>query len=143
MNLPRAVSRAFRRVREPRVERFIMLATYLLALMMGVSAWFNPPSSIEGTIGVALTSAWAILLMVCGGFGAAGVLPGLWWAERVATKAGMTGAAIYAAVVAYLHFDGPGNRLPQFGAIAIVVLVFIGRAYKVRGINYEPRPEKE
>lgn len=119
-----------------------MLGVYLLTLVMGVSACVMPPQSIAGTIGTALTYTWGGLLIVCGGFGAYGVLPGLWWSERIAVRAGFTGAAIYAAVLIYLQAHEPGNRVPQACAVLIVVLVFIGRAHKIRGINYEPRPEK-
>lgn len=132
------------RVREPRVERFIMLGTYLLALVMGASALVAPPDSVQTELGQALAYTWAGLLCVCGVFGAYGVVPGLWWAERVAVNAGVTGAAIYAAVLMSLDFGSPSsnNRLPVIAAVWIVVLVFVGRGYKIRGVNYEPRPEK-
>lgn len=136
------IRRAWLRVREPRVERSLMFAIYLAALVMGASAIVAPPQSIEGVIGSVLTYVWGALLVLCGGFGASGVLPGLWWSERVAVQAGFTGAAIYALVVIYLQSTSPGNRVPQACAVIIVALVFLGRGYKIRGVNYEPRPER-
>lgn len=130
------------RVREPKVGRAVMFAIYLNALVMGAAALAWPPTSIAGALGESLTYVWAVLLVVCGAFGAYGVLPGFWWAERVAVRAGVTGAAIYAVVVAYLHATETGNRIPQACAVVIVALVFVGRAYDIRGINYEPRPER-
>ncbi|MCY4726690.1 hypothetical protein NYO98_10410 [Nocardioides sp. STR2] len=135
--------RWYYRVREPRFERLLMFLVYLLTLVMGASAIHMPPNSIEGSVGTTLAYTWASLLVVCGGFGAYGVLPGLWWAERVAVKAGGTGAAIYAAVLVHLHGDVSNNLIPTFCAVSIAALVFVGRAYKIRGVNYEPRPEKE
>lgn len=144
MSAGRALWRAWGRLQESRVkvERATMFAIYLTTFVMGAAACVVPPTSMEGTIGSTLTYVWGGLLMVCGAFGAYGVLPGLWWAERIAVRAGVTGAAIYAAVVASLHVTQPGNRIPQACAVLIVVLVFIGRAYTIRGINYEPRPEE-
>ena len=142
MSAGRTLRRKWRRFQWPRVERAIMFAIYLNAFVMGAAACIHPPSSMEGAIGTTLTYVWGGLLMACGAFGAYGVLPGLWWAERIAVRAGITGAAIYAAVVASLHATQPGNRIPQACAVLIVVLVFVGRAHKIRGINYEPRPDE-
>lgn len=123
-----------------------MFTIYSLTLIMGLSAIVSPPQSVEGAIGHTLTYVWGGLLVVSGTFGASGVVPGLWWAERVAVRAGITGASIYAAVLIYLqsHSDGlPGtNRIPAACAVLIVVVLFLGRSYKIRGINYEPRPER-
>lgn len=134
----RALRRLYLRIQEPRVVSIIQWLIYLVTLGIGVTAFQRPPSSIEGALGVTLTTIWAVFLIVGGVLGAIAALPGIWWLERVAVLACGTGALMYGSVVLSLHYSETGNRLPQLGFVAIAVCAFAKRWFEIRRYAYDP-----
>lgn len=126
------------KIHEPRVVHVVQCAIYLVTLAVGVVALVAPPTSIEGAVGEMLTVVWALSLIIGGALGAATVLPGIWLLERLAVIACGTGAAMYGSVVLNLHFSEGGNRLPQAGMIAIVLLSFVQRWARIRRYAFDP-----
>lgn len=133
-----ALRKLYLRIQEPRVASIMQWVIYLASLSVGVSAFQRPPSSIEGALGVTLTTAWAVFLIVGGVLGATAALPGIWWLERVAVLACVTGALMYGSVVLNLHYSETGNRLPQLGFVAIALLAFAKRWFEIRRYAYDP-----
>ncbi|MFF2621253.1 hypothetical protein [Oerskovia jenensis] len=134
----RGLRRLYLRIQEPRVVSIIQWLIYLVTLGIGVTAFQRPPSSIEGALGVTLTTIWAVFLIVGGVLGAIAALPGIWWLERVAVLACVTGALMYGSVVLNLHYSETGNRLPQLGFVAIAILAFTQRWFRIRRYAYDP-----
>lgn len=131
MTTPRLVS-------DDRFTASIAAVTYLAALGLGAFALRTPPTSIEGAVGPSLSAAWASCVLVCGVLGFWGLAAGLWWAERVALRAGLTGVLMYTAIVYYLNLIEDGNRMPQVFALLIAATAFAYRYRDVRGLNYAP-----
>ena len=126
------------RVQEPRVLTVLQCLIYLATLGIGISAFGSPPSSIQGALGVTLTMMWAVSLILGGALGAVAVLPGIWWLERVAVLACVTGALMYASVVLHLHLSETGNRLPQLGFVVVTLIAFAQRWSQIRRYAYDP-----
>lgn len=147
MSVVTAVRALWLRVQEPRVATVLQWVIYLATLAAGVSALLAPPASIEGTLGATLTTLWAAFLIGGGALGAVATLPGIWWLERAAVLAAVTGLGIYGVVVVTLHVQSPaGNRGPQAAVILIAALFFATRWSRIRRYAYDPeartrRPE--
>lgn len=137
----RALKRAWYRIQEPRTLKVFYLAVYLLAVWVGMVTLINPPTSIEGALGSAITAFWAGFIVI-GGVGAAlTVLPGWWWVEKLSVWLILCGIAIYQGVVIWLHIAGAegSSRLTQAGFIAFAALLFILRLILTRKWDFEPR----
>lgn len=128
------------RMREPRVKKAAMALLYACATLVGVSTVLNPPTSIEGAIGIVLAHAWGALYLVGGLMGLGSVFQGWWWAERLGVYGIMLGVAIYLGVIIHLHLASEiGNRLPQYWAISITLPGLAYRLTDIWGLPYEPR----
>ncbi|WP_264032183.1 hypothetical protein [Cellulosimicrobium sp. SH8] len=129
------------KIQEPKVITCLVWVIYLVTLVVGLTALTDPPSSIEGEIGLGLTRMWAGFLVLGGTIGVVATLPGIWWLERAAVLSVVTGLAIYCAVALNLHFaEASGNRLPQAGVIAIAALGLGTRWFRIRRYAYDPEP---
>lgn len=137
----RALKRAWYWIEEPRTLKVFYLGVYLLAVWVGMVTLINPPNSIEGALGSAITSFWAGLIVLGGVGAAATILPGWWWAERLSVWLIILGVAIYEGVVIYLHVVGAqgSSRLTQAGFVAMAALLFILRLILTRKWDFEPR----
>lgn len=134
------VVRLWYRIRQPRVERAAYLLVYTVLAIGGSSVLNDPPRSIEGELGAALTFTWGGFLLVGGVAGAAAVMPGWWFLEKMGVASLATGLALYASTVGWLHFsEGSGNRLPQLCVVSAPAILLALRAWKIRGLDYEPR----
>ncbi|WP_293785163.1 hypothetical protein [uncultured Aeromicrobium sp.] len=133
------LSRMWNAVREPRVQRVVFTVVYAVLTAAGIAVLRQPPTSIEGEIGMVLAYSWGALLAVsvCG---VLGTLPGWWWLEKIGASGAVSGLAIYGVIVWVLHFSEPlGNRLPQALVITASVLLLGLRSWEIRGLDYEPR----
>lgn len=127
------------RIAEPRRLKAVYFVAYLVTVFVGVAALLDPPNTVQGKLGGALTVVWGAFLLLCGFLGAASVFPGWWGTERLAIAAGYVGLGIYAAVVLTLHLTEPGARLTQLGVIVLASFVLTVRLVLIRGSDYEPR----
>lgn len=126
------------RIQEPRIISVLQFGVYLAALGAGVSAFLDPPRSIEGAMGPVLTLLWTAMLLGGGLLGAIGVLPGIWWIERPAVILCFGAALIYGLTIFGLNSSQPGNRLVQVLMVAIVALYFASRWFRIRRYAYDP-----
>lgn len=105
----------------------------------GYSALTNPPTSIEGHIGATAMLTLALLLTFGGVVGAAAVLPGRYWLERVAVLAIGVATVIYAGIIVTLHLtSATGNRLLQLSLIAFAGAMQLVRWHRIRERPYDP-----
>ena len=128
----------FMRIAEPRITRLMHFVIYVVSLLGGISAWTTPPISIEGVLGSTLTTLWGAFLIVGGICGAASVLQGVWWVERIAVLALATGLSIYCVVVLGLEFTHPGTRQMQLTVIAVALISLLIRWVGIRRYAYDP-----
>lgn len=139
----RGLRKAWDRVTRPRHVKVIYLVIYALSAGIGVVTLLNPPQTIAGEVGPALTNVWAGLFILGGLVGVVTVLPGWWWAERLLGIAPiMIGLAIYLSVVTVLHWqalDTGGSRATQIGIILLAASPFILRFFFIKEYSYEPR----
>lgn len=124
-------------LQEPRAITALMVLAYGLVLVIGVAALAQPPSSITHALGW-VTRVWAGCLLAGGLLGVAAAPKGLWWIERLAIIAALTGTAIYLSTVLQLHFAQAGNRIPQAGFISITLVTFIVRWTRIRYAALDP-----
>lgn len=118
-------------LREPRTVTALTGAGWVIVLGIGLAALANPPLTIAYAIGPTLTYVWAAFLMLGGLAGSIGclLLPAPWWRwiEQIGIYAALTGTAIYAVVVAILHFSTDGSRLVQLGFILLAAISLLIR----------------
>lgn len=98
--------RLFYLIAEPRVVRIIQLFVYVCMAAIGVLIIADSSSALRHVLGAGLVWVFASFL-ICGGvLGAISVLPGVWWMERAAVIAIVTGLAIYVVVAIALSISG-------------------------------------
>ncbi|VXB32159.1 hypothetical protein [Pseudoclavibacter sp. 8L] len=119
------------------------LASYMVAIGLGMAALLAPPTSIEVEIGPALTTAWGWLALVAGVVGAAAILPGYWWAEKLCCGLLLIGLGIYLSTVVYLQMTATGNRWAQMTLFGWGILTAIFRIALTWKHAYEPRTKLE
>ncbi|WP_156532908.1 hypothetical protein [Cellulosimicrobium sp. I38E] len=129
------------KVQEPKVVTFLHWIAYMVALGVGLSALVDPPSSVAGELGPVLTTIWAGFIILGGVLGVFATLPGVWWLERAAVIACITGLAVWVMVVVTLELTIPdGNRWPQAGALTMLALLLAVRWFRIRRYAYDPEP---
>ncbi|VXB29125.1 hypothetical protein [Pseudoclavibacter sp. 8L] len=119
----------------------LFLCAYVLAIGLGLAALIAPPTSIEVEIGPALTTAWGWLSLLAGIVGSLAVLPGWWWAEKLACGLLLLGLAIYLGTVVYLQITGSGNRYAQMTLFGFGIIIAAFRIAQTWKYAYEPRPK--
>ena len=128
-------------ISEPRHLKAAYFLIYVLTSTVGVVTLMWPPRTIEGPLGSVATALWAGLFIAGGLVGAATVLPGWWWVERVlGIGLILIGLAIYLAVAITLHWQQVGgSRLTQVGVLVLAACPFLLRGLLIREYSYEPR----
>lgn len=118
--------RAWARLHEPEVISAIYGGWWLFALGLGGFSVVNPPRSIETVTGDVLMSIIAGIITVGGIIGVAAVPRGAYWAERPAVACVAIGMSFYGLFVAYLWWDGTGNRgMQELGIIGSVAFTLL------------------
>jgi len=135
----KAVRRVWASISEPRHLKLAYAVVYAITFGTGVVTLLDPPNSIEGVLGAALTVAWSVLLITGGFGGLLTVFPGWWWAERLSIALSLAGLGVYAIVVLSLHLTASGSRLTQLGMIALAATPFAIRWLLIRKYSFEPR----
>ncbi|WP_221585540.1 hypothetical protein [Microbacterium sp. G2-8] len=136
-----ALRHVWESITEPRHITSAFFVVYLIVTYTGITTLVSPPRTVEGSLGDPLSTAWAILLIAGGVGGALAVLPGWWWAERLAIILTGAGIGIYGIVVLGRQLETSGSRLTQLGVIALAGALFAVRWLLIRGYSFEPRPE--
>lgn len=121
------------KIEEPRVQRLVQFGIYLTLAILGGIFLADPPRSYEGLLGTVLAAVFGGL--ICGGgiIGTLAVLPGRWWAERIAIIALWTGLALYIVVALALSASAVG-----IGVAVCLILALVNRWLLVRGAQIEP-----
>ena len=118
------LKRAWRALSAPPVQERIFLVMYLGALFGGVWLLLEPPRTVEGAWGTALTALWGALLLYGGAVGALTVRSRWQIIERTALTALTAFLAMYLIFLISQHFTTTGSRsagtvVVFFGLIAI------------------------
>lgn len=122
---------------EPRAVTALVMTSYLIVFIVGLSALTSPPLSIASELGW-VTRLWATSLLAGGAIGLIAAPRGIWWLERTALIATGTGAIIYLATILQLHFIQDGNRIPQAGFVALAVIACATRWARIRWSSLDP-----
>lgn len=138
---PRTVwGRLWRWLPEPRATRWLMLAIYVTAVLLGGSVLADMPGQIEDAVGHGLTVAMAALLILGGIAGSMAIPGGAWRAERGAILILAAAALIYMASIlmgAYPAADS-GERVLRAGWTSLVVLGLAARTATIWGADTDP-----
>ncbi|WP_105033483.1 hypothetical protein [Cryobacterium aureum] len=126
------------RIKEPRSTRLAFFCIYLILVLGGSSAFTGPPTSIDDTLGSALTLLWGAFFIVGGILGASSVLRGSWWVERVGLLSSGTAFAMYAVVITFLQIQQAGPYLMQLCIIAVALTTLTLRWTQIRRYAYDP-----
>lgn len=130
--------RLWLRVREPRVVSLLYFLIYAALAFGGVAALVDPPSTIQGQIGIVSMYMLAGLLTFGSIVGLVAVLPGIWWLERTAVLAIGSAAGIYGFIILGLQFAESGNRLLQLSFVVTVLLMQAVRWHRIHERPYDP-----
>jgi hypothetical protein len=123
----------FLKIAEPRVQRIVQLGIYLVLAALGGIFLSDPPRSYEGVLGDVLAVVFGGLICGGGSIGAIAVLPGRFWAERIAIIALWTGLALYVSVAIAL-----GASMVGIAVAVCLALALLNRWLLVRGSQIEP-----
>jgi hypothetical protein len=123
----------FLKIAEPRVQRIVQLGIYLVFAVLGGIFLADPPRSYEGVLGDVLAFVFGVAITAGGVIGAVAVLPGRWWAERLAIIALWTGLGMYIVVALSLAASPVG-----IGVAVCLALALLNRWLLVRGAQIEP-----
>lgn len=129
----RVVSTVFSRIEEPRIIRIFHFLIYLTLGTMGFIVVLVPPDVLIDVLGDALATSFGASLFVGGAVGAVAVLPGIWWAERVAIISLVSGLLMYMAVSSALD-----TSTVRIGLALGMILSLILRWIEVRKYQYAP-----
>lgn len=124
----------FMLIAEPRVSRLIQFGVYLCMATAGIYTLFAPPKSFEDIVEPVFIYIMGAFILSGAIFAFVGVLPGIWWLERVGLIALMTGISIYAVIVISLGSSPVG--------VAVVLafdLTFALRWRDIRQYQLAPR----
>jgi len=130
--------RLWRKVREPRVISTLTSIAYLVGTIGGLSVMIEPPTTLEGAIGVTAMRLIAFSLTLGGLIGVPTSLFGVWWLERIAVLFVALATVLYASVVITLHLTEPGNRILQSAFLVVVFLSQIARWHRIHIRPYDP-----
>lgn len=122
-------------IAEPRVRRLIYFGIYAGLAVAGSGVFFRPPASIANILG------GYILIWMFGGFivlgsilGLVAVLPGIWWLERAALVAIVTGIFMYSLILLFLGASFLVTILP-----IIIILICALRWLDIKEYLLAPR----
>lgn len=124
----------FMLIAEPRVYRLIQFGVYLCMATAGIYTLSSPPKSFEDIVAQVFIYIMGAFILSGAIFAAVGVLPGIWWLERVGLIALVTGISIYAVIVIALGSSPVG--------VAVVLafdLTFAMRWMDIRQYQLAPR----
>lgn len=136
---------------EPRAVPLLLTVFYGIVLAAGLSAVLVPPAFLSFGLGGGLaTLVWGGLLAFGGAVGVPSVIPGAYWAERIAVAAVGLAVLLYAVAVFELQRYTDSNVVYQ-GLINLGLLVHVLiRAARIRHglhdpekIPTKPRPRGE
>lgn len=131
---------------EPRRVAVWHTVFYALMAVAGVSVLVDPPTFLTlGLGGHVLTTFWAGLLVLGGVVGTPSVLPGAYWAERIALAAVGLALVLYIVAMAELQSNVPINVAYQTVINAALGTQLIVRWERIRhGLRdpekHRPRP---
>jgi hypothetical protein len=122
-------------IAEPRVRRLMYFGIYTCLAFAGMGVFFRPPTQIAGILG------GYILIWIFGAFivlgsllGLGAVLPGIWWLERAALCAIITGITMYAITLLFLGASFLVTLLP-----IIIILICALRWLDIKEYLLAPR----
>lgn len=124
----------FMRIAEPRVIRIMQLGIYLCMTFAGIGVLVSPPAAFAGVLGTGLVYVLGGFISLGAILGAAAVLPGIWWLERVGILSLATGMMMYAVAIIALSASPVAVVVPVAFA-----LTFIQRWAEIRRFQLAPR----
>lgn len=130
--LQERLAHIFRWIAEPRVQRTSFFVIYLMHIVAGFGILIGRPDAIEGILGGGLTAAWAGFLIFGGGAGAAAVLPGWNYIERIGILSVLVGVALCSIVIAWAPWSDAGVQVSVWALVTAWVSVFLYRTYEIR-----------
>lgn len=130
-----AAGNLFHKIEEPRVIRVFHFCIYIVLGVMGVLVIGSPPPALADVLGDELATSMGASLFVGGAIGAVAVLPGIWWAERLAIISLASGLMVYLAAAFALD-----TSVVRVGITLSMILSLALRWIEVR--KYQVAPGK-
>lgn len=123
---------------EPRVVTVCMILGYMGLFGGGLGSLLHPPSTIQGELGVTITTMWSWFFIIGGALGLVSAPRGIWWLERVALIAAGTAFLIYGSTIANLQITGAGSRWMQLGVLTWGMFGLIARWHRIHWAALDP-----
>lgn len=126
-------------VAEPRTVTAVGAAPYPLLLAAGLAGFLAPPAGALAALGhPTLVDLWCTLLVLGGGLGLAGSLPGWWYVERAGLLGAASGLGMYAVAVSQLP-GLPGEVLAaRVFLTAALIASLAARWVRISGATLDP-----
>lgn len=137
----RALKRIWGVLTAPPVQERIFLTMYVGAALFGVWILIEPPRTIEGAWGSALTLFWSLLMMFGGIVGACTVRTREQWLERIGLGAITGFLALYASFLLTQHFISEGSRAAGLAAVFLGICAVALRWAEIRDLDFS-RPRR-
>ena len=136
------LKRWWRALTAPPVQERIFLTMYIGALFGGLWVLLEPPRTVEGAWGEALTALWGGLLLYGGAVGALTVRSSYQIIERTALTALTAFLGMYAIYLLGQHFITTGSRSAGMMAVFFGICALSLRWSEIWRFDYKP-PRRE
>lgn len=122
-------------IAEPRVRRLMYFGIYLSLAIAGSGVYFNPPKPLAHILGGYIWIwIFATFIVVGALLALIAVLPGIWWLERPALVAIITGISLYTIILLVFGASFLVTLLPL-----IVILICALRLLDIKEYLLAPR----
>lgn len=133
MSAREAAFALFMRIEEPRIVRVFHFVIYSLLAVAGSGFVFSQPPVVQSVLGVTLSTVLGCSVLLGGLIGLVSIIPGVWWAERLAIILLVCGLLMYLVAVM-----GLGVSPIAIGIIASLILSLSLRWIEVRRYQHAP-----
>ncbi|MCQ9367942.1 hypothetical protein NQ036_06750 [Brevibacterium sp. 91QC2O2] len=135
----RAAARVvWERITEPKWVSILQAVVYVVLAAGATAQLIEPSPTIMEAWERWFTTVWAVMLITGGAIGACAAPTGVWWLERIAITACVTGICMY-IIVLITHMSRLTGGRGMVIALALFALLSLGIRYLcIRGLQYEP-----
>lgn len=98
----------FLRIEEPRIIRIFHFLIYISLTVGGLGFLYSHATSIDSVLGPVLSTMMASAVLTGGLIGSVSIIPGIWWAERLAIILLISGLLMYIVALMALSISPIG-----------------------------------
>lgn len=127
-------------IAEPRHASLVLGVLHLVLVVAGVAAVLIPDDNgYNHALGPSTADVWGVLLILGGGLGATGALPGWWYLEQVGLWIEVVGVGLWVAALWMAQLDPPSVSTYRTCLALALALMLAHRYLRIDGAGLDPR----